>query len=90
LWDEAMLAAAVWFCRSQLGVRRIYYHTFEGSNLLKRMHGCPPPRSLYTTLPRRFCFERTDQPPQMLCHCRHRQVRASLKWRRSEWFLLGL
>ncbi len=90
LWDEAMLAATVWFCRNQLGVRRIYYHAFENGNLFKRIERSHPPRSLYTTLPRRFCFKRTVEAPQMLRRCRHRGVRPALRSPHSCWHLLEL
>ena len=28
-WDEAMLSAAIWFLRRELGIKTIYYHTYE-------------------------------------------------------------
>ncbi len=63
LWAEAMLAAAVNFIVDELGLRRIYYHTQETGKAVKR---CNPPRSLYTELPRKFCFQRTGEVPMFL------------------------
>jgi hypothetical protein len=43
------------------------YHTFETGNRLKQISGSRrPPRSLYTALPRRFCFQETDARPGFL------------------------
>jgi hypothetical protein len=66
LWDEAILAATIWFLHEELGIRTIYYHTFETGNKLKKMNlaYARPPRSLYTSLPRKFCFEKTHTFPE--------------------------
>lgn len=66
VWSEAMLMTAIEYLVEELGITRIFYHTFEGGNLLKGLVGCQPPRSLYTALPRRLCFEETDTWPQFL------------------------
>ena len=66
LWAEAMLAAAIWFIREDLGIREIYYHTHETGCRLKRIYYGKPPVSLYEQLPRKFCFERIDRLPQFL------------------------
>lgn len=66
-WDEAMLSAALWFLREELGINTIYYHTFEGGCRMKNLDSdFAPPRSLYTNLPKRFCFEETDRRPSFL------------------------
>ena len=66
IWDEAMLAATIWFLREEIGISRIFYHTHEYGSKLKRIDWSQPPRSLYTALPRRFCFEQTDECPELL------------------------
>lgn len=73
MWDEAVLTAALWFLREKLGIRRIYYHTYEGGRRLKGMPNEKPPRSIYSKLPRRFCFRETEAVPSFLL--RHRRVR---------------
>ena len=77
-WHEAMLSAALWFLVSEMGCRRIYYHTEHTGSYLKRIGGRKPPRSLYTDLPQRFCFDETDEIPKMLEEQRHwkRRVKA--------------
>ena len=65
-WSEAMLVAALQFIRFELGISQIFFHTWEGGNLVKDMAHCEPPRSLYTKLPRRFCLTRTSQAPLFL------------------------
>ncbi|QJT07414.1 hypothetical protein [Oceanidesulfovibrio marinus] len=69
IWQEAMLAAALQVLKNDLGIGTIYYHTFEGGNLLKNMtDDFAPPRSIYTQLPKRFCFPPTTETPAMLAH----------------------
>lgn len=63
LWDEAMLTATISFIRDELGIRNIFYHSYETGCLIKK---CSPPRSLYTHLPRKFCFQESEQAPSFL------------------------
>lgn len=73
-WDQVMLAATIGFIRRELGVGRIWYHSWETGNCLKRIDPeCGPPRSLYTRLPRQFCFERIGGLPVMLQSRRSRR-----------------
>ncbi|MCU7944374.1 MAG: hypothetical protein KZQ87_17030 [Candidatus Thiodiazotropha sp. (ex Cardiolucina cf. quadrata)] len=66
-WSQAMLAATVDFSNRELGLKQIWYHSWEVGNYLKRIKGdYLPPRSLYTRLPRQFCFEQADRLPGML------------------------
>ena len=65
-WQEAVLSAAIRFLVSEIGMRKIYYHTEDTGSYLKRITGTRPPRSLYTALPKRFCFDETDEVPQLL------------------------
>ncbi len=66
LWAEAMLWAAIHFIRDELGINGVYYHSERGGQLLKGITGTAPPRSLYTDLPRRFCFTPTREVPAFL------------------------
>lgn len=83
MWDEAMLSATLFFLREELGIRHIYYHTPASGQWLKRIHHRLPPRSLYTDLPRRFCFRETDELPGFLARSRRiarlRRVRGELR-----------
>ena len=65
-WDEAMLSAAIGFIANELGIRRIYYHSPLSRAKLKRDGAADAPSSLYTDLPRKFCFERTTDLPAFL------------------------
>lgn len=67
IWDEAMLWAAINFLREEIGIKHIFYHSVDSGRLLKRIGGSLPPRSLYTDLPRRFCFVPTQEAPEFLC-----------------------
>ena len=90
VWAEATLAAAIWFICEDLGIREIYFHTHETGCRLKGISGCKPPVSLYESLPRKFCFERTDVSPRFIKRRRRsgssrREVRESspMFWRLS-------
>ena len=88
LWAEAMLAAAIMFLREELGLRVIYYHSHDTGSRVKGMGGWLPPRSLYTDLPRRFCFEETRDCPAFLLGDKgfvrkYRRV-ADPRWQRLE------
>ncbi len=90
-WSEATLSAALWFLRDWVGVRRIFFNTFDGGNWLKRIgDGRAPPRWIYSTLPKRFCFEQTASPPRALALSRNPEVRARLRRPGLSWFLLEL
>lgn len=89
IWDEAMLAATIWFLRSEIGISRIYYHTHESGAALKRIRYRKPPRSLYTELPKRFCFQPTDERPAMFSGFRKagkaREVLRQAKFQSMTW-----
>lgn len=72
-WDEAMLCATIRFIVEELGLRKIYYHSPESGARLKLAKRAPV--SLYSDLPRKFCFEKTDALPAF--------VRGSRAWRRD-------
>ncbi len=79
IWDEAMLTAALWFLIEEIGVSEIYYHDAACGRMLKRIDYSAPPRSLYTSLPRRFCFEKTAAPPAFLAADEARRITALQK-----------
>ncbi len=93
LWDEAMLMAAISFLRHEVGIGRIFYHTWKSGLLLKNLdeRWGAPPKSLYTKLPRRFCFDTTDALPSHMADdmLRSRHVRRALKTQTLEMFVLA-
>jgi hypothetical protein len=81
-WDEAALMAAIWFLREEIGFKRIYYHTVKSGQRLKGFdprREAVPPVSLYSKLPRRFCFQETERIPEFLRKDRSRRLRKTLK-----------
>lgn len=64
-WSEATLSATLWVLHELLGIDKFWYHSYLGGIEFKGPQ-CNPPRSLYTKLPRRFCFQRTHRCPSFL------------------------
>jgi hypothetical protein len=87
IWHEAALDAAITFIRNVLGLKKIYYHTFETGKVLKRIRGGGPPTSLYTELPKKFCFALTDEVPRLLMDNSHSR-RGMNFLRRPQWYYL--
>jgi len=71
LWDEAMLAATIEFVHSELGISNIYYHSENTGYLVKGIKYSKPPRSVYSQLPRKFCFTKTNEAPGFLNQDKH-------------------
>ncbi|MBX2882653.1 MAG: hypothetical protein KTR32_22070 [Granulosicoccus sp.] len=88
IWDEALLSAALWFLREEIGIKTVWYHTFESGSRLKRIKYRHPPRSLYSRLPRKFCFELSDEHPQFLSTSR--AYRRLQRKHELHWFRLNL
>ncbi len=79
IWSEAMLAAAIWFLTEEIGIGHIWYHDYETGAWLKNIGWAKPPRSLYTDLPKRFCFERTTAAPAFIAETAPRPLKKRLK-----------
>lgn len=88
LWAEAMLAATLWFVQCELGFERIYYHSFETGKVMKNIPGTAPPRSLYTDLPQKFCFELTEQAPRFIAENPKAKRRLKLV-KNPQWYVLA-
>ena len=86
-WQEAMLTAALHFAFDELGVSSIYYHSFNTGNQLKNIDTRKPPRSLYTELPKKFCFNKTNRAPSFLIQ-EKRVQRKLKKMEDKQWFYL--
>ncbi|HEX6591421.1 MAG TPA: hypothetical protein VF050_05445 [Moraxellaceae bacterium] len=83
IWHEAMLSATLWFLWHELGIRRVYYHSWQTGNAVKHLTpDCAPPRSLYSELPERFGFSRCAQGPDFLEGNRHVQ---KVRRRQQDW-----
>lgn len=90
IWQEAMLSAAIAFLREEIGIKDIFYHTFNSGCLAKRIDGTRPPRSLYTKLPDKFCFEKTRRTPSFLLKGNNRKVAAQFRKDENYFFLLTI
>ncbi|MES9832969.1 MAG: hypothetical protein ABW139_12085 [Candidatus Thiodiazotropha sp. DIVDIV] len=89
IWSEAMLTAAIRFIYTELGIRKIYYHTHETGQRIKRVFGGSPPRSIYSDLPRKFCFQITNEDPEFIKTDRDfKRKKRNLK--QVEWYKLAL
>ncbi|MDH5355004.1 MAG: hypothetical protein OEY09_11220 [Gammaproteobacteria bacterium] len=88
IWAEAMLSAVLFFVRSELGINQLYYHSCQSGAQVKNINGSKPPRSLYSDLPKAFCFRQTNQGPGMLQDdIRYRRLRRKVK--KINWYELG-
>jgi hypothetical protein len=90
VWDEAILTAALCLIRRDLGIRDVFYHSYDTGNRLKGIeryyqHG-KPPRYLYTELPKRFCFAKTSEAPDFLKQVRY--VHYLQRHGKAQWFKL--
>jgi hypothetical protein len=89
IWSELLMAAALWFVREELGVRDVWFHTYDSGCELKRIKGDRPPKSLYTSLPRKFCYTATREPPRFLQ--RDKSFRRAVRGKPApQWFHLQL
>ncbi len=87
-WDEATFSLAIHFAKQELGLNKIYYHDFESGNVLKGLEGAKPPKSLYTKLPKKFCFSKTNHPPKMIRD--EKFVRKKLRKNNLQWWELTI
>ncbi|WP_196140766.1 hypothetical protein [Aliikangiella sp. G2MR2-5] len=55
-WMEATLFHAIKLIKEDIGLSKIFYHSYQTGAVVKNITGTLPPKSLYTSLPRRFCF----------------------------------
>ncbi|MGB0743430.1 MAG: hypothetical protein ACPGSB_02790 [Opitutales bacterium] len=94
LWDEATLEATLWFLHEELGLKRIYYHTWESGLWFKRLSpSFGPPRSLYTKLPQRFGFECVGHGPEFITErpeIRRRMKKKPPTYRSPKWWFMDL
>ncbi len=90
IWAEATLLAAIAVARNLLGGRRVWIHQPHTGAKLKRITDRQPPRSIYTDLPRRFCFQPTDRAPDLLYRSRSQAVRRLRRKRQPVFWELDL
>lgn len=87
IWSEAMLNAAIQFLFEEIGLNDIYYHSFETGALLKHIEFERPPKSIYTKLPKQFCFDLVDEGPSFINKDKHARRRLK-KIDNQQWYRL--
>jgi len=88
-WSEVMLFTTIRFIREELGISKIYYHSISTAKVLKNLKYRFPPISLYTDLPRKFCFSRCSNTPIFLQQ--EKTLRRRLKKLQGQtWFKLEI
>ncbi|GAB1267765.1 hypothetical protein NBRC116493_10180 [Aurantivibrio infirmus] len=89
IWSEAMLNAAVNFIVDEIGIRNIYYHSFNTGAVLKQIKSRKPPKSLYTELPKRFCFDVVNEGPSFIRD--NKKAKRRLKaMKQQQWFAMAV
>ena len=86
MWSEALLSATLHVLVREFGINRVWFHDFETGCEIKRLKQRRPPRALYTDLPRRFCFERTDEPPKFILAAQAPLLQRKLKRRKGRFW----
>lgn len=89
-WSQAMLSAAIWFLVEELGIKSIWYHHHETGQRLKKIRCQLPPRSIYTQLPKKFCFELTEQTPAFITSDAQKRMKQRLKTGKERFWHLAL
>ena len=79
-WPATLMLAVLMVLREEFGIRTVWMHQPQTGVALKGIYGTAPPRSLYTALPKAFCFAPTRKAPAFL----ERPCRKRLKRLRQE------
>lgn len=87
-WSETMLTAALWFIFNELGLKRVFYHTFDTGSKMKNIDSRHPPKSLYTDLPDKFCFELTHNGPGFIRDSGDKKLWKKFTDPDSQWYML--
>ncbi len=90
IWQEAMLMATLEFLWQEIGIHDVYYHSYETGKALKNINYDGPPRSLYSDLPKRFCFQLQDQGPEWIEQCKPARKRLNKLTQGASWYRLQL
>lgn len=86
-WPETMLTATLWFLFEELGIKTVFYHTQKSGAALKSVKGRSPPRSLYSDLPRKFCFQTTYNGPLFIRDSVKRGFRNLFVDPETKWYI---
>lgn len=86
-WQEVTLFYAIQLIQQDIGIHNIFYHSFDTGAALKNIRDFLPPKSLYTDLPKQFCFETVKKGPEFVL--KHKKVQGKIKkLKQVKWFQL--
>lgn len=89
LWSEVVMSLTLKFIVEELGINKVYYHESSTGSKLKRIKSRLPPKSLYSTLPKKFCFQLGDEVPEFLI--KERRIKKNLnKIKQPKFYLLTI
>jgi len=74
IWPRALMLAALVLIRDEFACRTVWMHQPGAGELFKGMEGAKPPRSLYTALPKSFCFAPVRSWPGFLKRLPNRRI----------------
>jgi hypothetical protein len=85
VWSRALMLVVLVLLRDALGIRDVFMHQSHTGKLLKWIHGASPPSSLYSALPKSFCFVPTREVPEFLRIKRRKHLRSLPKDKPLFW-----
>ena len=86
-WANTILTATMWFLLEEIGIKTIFYHTYETGIKLKSIKYTAPPKSIYSDLPKRFCFRTTHNGPAFLRDSKDRHIKGLFDDPETKWFV---
>ena len=88
-WMEITLFYTIELIKEEIGIGNIFYHSYETGALLKNINGRLPPRSLYTQLPKKFCFKPCNAGPSFIMKDKKAKRRLK-KAKNASWYKLAI
>ncbi|WP_444994043.1 hypothetical protein [Aliikangiella sp. IMCC44359] len=86
-WSEAAMFSAIHLIKEELGINKIFYHQFDTGRYMKNITGACPPKSLYSRLPKSFCFTQTSKGPDFILS--NKKIKRRLnKLKNPNWYYL--
>jgi len=86
-WPRTAMTATLWFLLEELGIKTIFFHTHASGARLKNIQYQTPPRSIYTDLPKAFCFRETHNGPAFLRDSKDRYVKSLFSDPETKWYI---
>lgn len=87
-WPETMLTATLWFLLKEIGIKTIFFHTNESGRQLKSIKKDFPPRSIYSDLPKKFCFQVTHNGPLFIRNSAKKRLSKIFSDPHTRWYII--